>query len=73
MATARPTLERTLSIIGGLDRLNLLKLDIECLRRASLDLRNTLGLVAEAASCMPRSWDVRGSLRDMATPPPPEE
>ncbi len=72
MATARPILERTLSLMGGLDRLNLLKLEIECLRRSSLDLRNVLGLAAEASACMPRSWDVRGSLRDMPAPPPEE-
>lgn len=65
LATARPLLERTLSIVGGMDRLQPLSLDIECIRRASLDLRNTLGLTAEAAACMPRAWDVRGSLRDL--------
>lgn len=65
LASARPLLERTLSIVGGMDRLQPLSLDIECIRRASLDLRNTLGLTAEAAACMPRAWDVRGSLRDL--------
>ncbi len=68
LATARPILERTLSIVGGLDRLKPLAMDIECLKRASVDLRNGMGLVAEAAACMPRAIDARGSLRDLAKP-----
>jgi hypothetical protein len=73
LATARPILERTLSIVGGLDRLKPLAMDIECMKRASIDLRNGLGLVAEAAACMPRSIDARGSLRDLKSSPPAEE
>jgi hypothetical protein len=69
LASARPILERTLSIVGGLDRLKPLAMDIECIKRASVDLRNGLGLVAEAASCMPRAIDARGSLRDLAKSP----
>lgn len=69
LASARPILERTLSIVGGLDRLKPLAMDIECVKRASIDLRNGLGLVAEAAACMPRAIDARGSLRDLAEPP----
>jgi len=68
--SARPILERTLTIVGGLDRLRPMALDIECLTRSSLDLRNTLGLTAEAAACMPRIWDTRGSLRDLPDPDP---
>jgi len=66
LASARIILERSLSIVGGLDRLSPLAMDIECIKRTSLDLRNTLGLTAEAAACMPRIWDTRGSLRDLA-------
>lgn len=62
---SRPALERTLSVIGGFDRMRPLTVEIECLKRASLDLRNGLGLTAEAASCMPKIWDARGSLRDL--------
>lgn len=69
LATSRPILERTLSIVGGLDRLKPLAMDIECLKRASIDLRNGMGLIAEAAACMPRAIDARGSLRDLAKPP----
>lgn len=65
VALARPILERTLTIVGGYDRLRPLMVDIECLKRASLDLRNVLGLAAEASKCMPRIWDTHGSLRDL--------
>lgn len=62
---ARTAMERTLSIVGGYDRLRPLTLDIECLKRASLDLRNILGLAADASSCLPRIWDAKTSLRDL--------
>ncbi len=65
-AISREALIRTLSLTGGFDRLQPLNIDIECLKRASLDLRNTVGLAADVASCMPRSWDPKGSLRDLA-------
>jgi hypothetical protein len=41
--------------------------DFECVRRASLDLRNVLGLLSEALSCAGRALDAKSSLRD---PPP---
>ncbi len=65
LATARPILERTLAFLGGIDRLRPLSAELECLKRASLDLRNATGLLAESASCMPKIWDARGSLRDL--------
>lgn len=65
LLTARPALERTLAFIGGIDRLRPLSAELECLKRASLDLRNVTGLLAEASSCMPKMWDARGSLRDL--------
>lgn len=62
---ARPALERAFELIGGYERLRPLWLEIECLKRASLDLRNGLGLVAEGSACMSRIWDAHGSLRDL--------
>ncbi len=62
---AREALNRALTIIGGYDRLRPFALDIECLKRTSLDLRNVLGLTADVASCMPRIWDTKGSLRSL--------
>ena len=66
LETARPMLERTIAFLGGIDRLRPLTAELECLKRASLDLRNVTGLLAEASSCMPKAWDARGSLRDLA-------
>jgi hypothetical protein len=63
---AREALERSLSLVGGFDRLFPLSIDIECLKRASLDMRNVLGLTADASTCLPRIWDAKGSLRDKA-------
>lgn len=62
---SRETLNRTLSIVSGFDRLQPLTLDIECLKRSSLDLRNILGIASDVSSCLPRIWDAKGSLRDL--------
>ncbi|MBI1812831.1 hypothetical protein HYR82_03550 [Candidatus Peregrinibacteria bacterium] len=62
----RNALHRTLLFLEGRDRLRPLATNMECLARASLDLRNTLGLAADASACMPRVWDARGSLRNLA-------
>lgn len=67
-AVSRTTLDRTLLIVGGEDRLRPLGLDIECLKRVSLDLRNVMGLLSQASACMPRIRDARGSLRDLPAP-----
>lgn len=60
---ARPALERTLLLLGGMQRLHPLIADLQCIERVSLDLRNALSLFAEAASCMGRSVDGRSPLR----------
>lgn len=65
-AVSRVALERALSLTGGFDRLLPLSIDVECLKRASLDMRNTLGLASDISSCLPRIWDAKGSLRDAA-------
>jgi hypothetical protein len=62
LRTARASLERTLVLLAGVDRLQPLVAETECLKRISLDLRNSLGLAAEAMSCMPRGLDARGTL-----------
>lgn len=60
---SRPGLERTLRTLSGFDRLQPLLAEIECLKRASLDLRNVLGLAAEAGSCLPKIEDGHTSIR----------
>lgn len=65
LAVSRPALEQTLSLLGGFDRLQPLSLDIECIKRTSLDLRNVLGLAADASSCLPKAWDTHQSLLNL--------
>ncbi len=60
-------LRRTLNVRAGEDRLAPLSWIMECLARASTDIANELGLMAEASACMPRTWDVNGSLFTPAT------
>lgn len=59
---SRAALERTLLVLAGTDRLKPLVAETECIKRATLDLRNVVGLVAEAMSCMPRVFDARSTL-----------
>lgn len=66
LVAARAALNRTLTIIGSLDRLRPITLELECIQRASLDLRNALGLAADTTACLPRILDARGSLRDLS-------
>ncbi|ALM10363.1 MAG TPA: hypothetical protein DEB30_00485 [Candidatus Peribacter riflensis] len=64
-ATARPTLHRALTIVGGLGRLLPLHGELQCIERASLDIRNALALGAEASACLPRIWNAKDPLRDL--------
>ena len=61
---ARPTLERVLSIMGTVQLSRVSAQDSQCLQRASLDIRNAIGLSADAASCLPRIWNAKDPLRD---------
>jgi len=65
LSLARATLDRTLLVIGGMDRLRPLTVDIECLKRTSLDIRNITGLISQTSMCLPRVRDARGSLQDL--------
>lgn len=65
LATARPTLHRSLAVLAGLDRLLPLNNELQCIERASLDIRNALALSAEAGACLPRIWNAKDPLRDL--------
>jgi len=69
LAYSRTSLHRTLAIVSGLHRLELLAMDTNCLTRISLDLRNDLALLSEVGACLPRTHDGRQSLRDLSTDP----
>lgn len=63
LALARPALQRTFTYLNGQDRLRALDINLTCLERASLDIRNSMSLAAEASACFPsRIWDSRGGL-----------
>jgi len=65
LATARPTLNRSLAVLAGLSRLLPLHTELQCVERASIDIRNALALGAEAGSCLPRIWNAKDPLRDL--------
>lgn len=67
LASARPALERTIVLLSGMDRLQPLVAELSCLERSLADIRNITGLLAEESSCWNRSWDARGSLRDLSS------
>lgn len=61
---ARPALEQTMRLINGNERTKILEAEVDCLQRASLDLRNVTSLAAEANACLPRIWNSRDVYRD---------
>ncbi|OIO54351.1 hypothetical protein AUJ46_03365 [Candidatus Peregrinibacteria bacterium CG1_02_54_53] len=65
LATARPSLNRTLSVLAGLSRLLPLHSELQCIERSSLDIRNALALAAETSACLPRIWNAKDPLRDL--------
>lgn len=66
LATAQTTLHRALVVLTGSTRFAPLTQNLTCLQQASVDLRNVLGLAADASACMPRAWDARDPLRNLA-------
>lgn len=65
LAIARPTLEKALLVISGNNRLSVLDAELQCLQRASLDIRNALSLAADTSSCLPRIWNTKDVLRNL--------
>ena len=64
LAVARESVRRTLILLMGERKLEPLGNAFTCFNRSSKDLRNILGLLAEASACIPvRTWDARGTLR----------
>ncbi len=61
---ARPTLDRVLGLMGTVQMSRILAQDTNCMQRASLDIRNALGLSADTAACMPRIWNAKDPMRD---------
>lgn len=64
LLTAGPALERVLALMSADHRTAALKTELQCILRASTDLRNTLALFSEATACIGRLWDAQGVFRD---------
>lgn len=61
---ARTAVERTISALRSFEMNYAYAAQLTCFQRASLDLKNELGLLADTASCLPRIWDAVTSLHD---------
>ena len=61
---ARTAVERTIHALRSIEINYVYAKQLVCFQRASLDLKNELGLLADATSCMPRIWDALTSLHD---------
>lgn len=66
LKTARPTLEKALQVVTGHNRLSQLDAELQCLQRASLDVRNAFSLAADTSSCLPRVWNAKDVLRNLS-------
>ncbi|MFH0769770.1 MAG: hypothetical protein V1926_00140 [Candidatus Peregrinibacteria bacterium] len=66
LSRSRLALTRALSLLEGLDHLLTFDAEITCVQQASLDLRNSFALAADASSCLLRAWNNRDPLRDSA-------
>ncbi len=66
-ATARRSVERTLTTLSALERFSGFDTELTCMQRASVDVRNSFALAAEAASCLPRVWNAKDPLRDVVS------
>lgn len=71
---ARLAVLRTLHALRSFELNYAYAKQLVCFQRASLDLKNELGLLADTMSCMPKIWDAVTSLHDpddSLTPVPP--
>ncbi len=65
LRTVGPALARTLQYVTNRDRFSMIGTNMVCLERASLEIRNIMGLNAAVSACLPRAWDARDPLRDI--------
>ncbi len=68
---ARVAVERTINTLRSFEANLPLTLDVHCMQRAALDMKNELALMADAASCLPKIWDAATSLHDRSYTPLP--
>lgn len=61
---ARTAMLRTIHALRSFEMNYAYAKQLTCFQRASLDLKNELGLLADTTSCMPKIWDAVTSLHD---------
>jgi hypothetical protein len=61
---ARVAVERTLHTLRSFEVNYTAARNLLCFERASLDLKNELGLLANTTSCIPKIWDALTSIHD---------
>lgn len=59
LEVARRSLDRTFTLLTGIQRLSPLTQGMHCLALSSQDIRNVTGLFAETSSCLPKVYDAR--------------
>jgi len=64
LQSARPALHRTITLLHGNKSMHRISREVQCLYRASKDIRNAFALGAETAACFPRVQDAKDPLRD---------
>jgi hypothetical protein len=62
--TSRLALERTFNTFRSFELAAPMNIELNCLQREAVDLRNALSLLADTASCMPKIWDAVTSLHE---------
>lgn len=65
LVISRKAVEQAVRMLNGKERTAIVRAEVECLERASLDIRNATGLAAEANSCLPRIWNAKDTLYDL--------
>lgn len=61
---ARTATERTINTLRSFEMHLPFTLQMHCMQRTAMDLKNTLALTADAVSCMPKIWDSVTSIHD---------
>lgn len=65
LSLAQSALHRTLVYRSGYSRLQPLAQSLQCLAGATIDIKNALGLAADASACLPRIWDAGIPVRTL--------
>lgn len=62
--TSRIALEHTFNTFRSFELAAPMNIELNCLQREALDVRNAMSLLSDAASCLPKIWDAATSLHE---------